>query len=63
MNDHAAEIRRDALLAEVARLKPLLPDTEATRRNIAAIEKQRPVEKMDDTMLAGYVNLLARSVP
>lgn len=59
----AQDIRRNALLAEVARLKPLLPDTDACRRNVAAIEKQRPPEKMDEAMLSNYVDLLTRSVP
>jgi len=58
----ATDIRRNALLSEVERLRPLLPDTEATRRNMAAIEKQRPAEKMDDDMLADFVNLMERSV-
>lgn len=60
---HAADIKRNALLTEVGRLRPLLPDTEATKRNLAAIEAHCSVEKMDDIRLSDFVNLLARSVP
>lgn len=59
---HADKIKREALLAEVARLKPLLPDTEACRRNVVAIEKHTPLESMDDARLSTYVDLLTRSV-
>lgn len=60
---HATEVKRAALLAEIENLKPLLPDTEACRRNIGLIEKQMPPDKMDEQRLCDYVNLLARSVP
>lgn len=59
---HANDAVRAALLEQVESLKKLIPDTEATRRNIAAIEKQRPPEKMKESMLRSYVDLLARSV-
>lgn len=60
---YATEFVRRALLTEVERLKPMLPDTEACRRNVALIEKQAPPEKMDQSKLCDYVNLLARSIP
>lgn len=60
---YAKAIKRAALLSAVSTLKPLLPDTEATRRNMASIEAHNPPEKMDDDMLCSFVDLLYRSVP
>jgi hypothetical protein len=60
---YAKAIKRTALLAAVYELKALLPDTEATRRNLANIEALNPPEKMHDDMLCSFVDLLYRSVP
>ena len=63
MTDHAAYIRRQSLLAELARLRPLATASEVAKRNCAAIEARRPVDKMTEDQLSDYVNLFARSVP
>jgi hypothetical protein len=60
---HAKVVKRNALLAEIERLRPMLPDTEVTKRNLANIEKHCPIEKMDDQQIDSFVDLLARSVP
>lgn len=60
--DHSTRFVRDALLGELARLRALLPDTEACRKNVASIEKHAPVEKMDEGKLRDYVNLMHRTV-
>lgn len=60
---YARGLQRQALLDEVARLRPLLPDTPAVKHNLKAIEDHTPVAKMDDTALRSFVDLLARSVP
>ena len=60
---HAAALVRQTLLDEVAKLKATLPESEAITRNLAAIEKNAPVEKMNHEVLCGYVDLLARSQP
>ena len=59
---YAANVRRQALLGEIEHLRPLLPDTEATKRNVAAIEKHRPLAKMSEEELSTYLNLFARSI-
>lgn len=60
---HAKSLVNAALLAEVNRLKALLPEKENVQRNIAAIEKSKPIDKMEYTDLCTYVDLLARSIP
>lgn len=62
ITNHSTRLVRDALLVELSRLRALLPDTEACRRNVASIEKRAPVEKMDEGKLRDYVNLMHRTV-
>lgn len=60
---HASRIKRQVLLNEVVRLKALIPPTEATLRNIRAIETANPPKEMSDSDLSSYIDLLYRSVP
>lgn len=61
-SDHSTRFVRDSLLGELSRLRALLPNTEACRRNVASIEKHAPIEKMDESKLRDYVNLMHRTV-
>lgn len=58
---YAADIKRNALLAEVERIKPLLP--ESSHGVLAKIEASSPVDKMDEPTLCNFVDLLSRSLP
>ncbi len=44
-------------------LESLLPDTEATKRNLSNIKKHNPIDKMDFVDLCSFVDLLKRSIP
>ena len=59
---YATKLQHQALLDEIDRLRPLLPDTPVTKRNLANIEKHNPVDKMEEHDLRAFVDLLARSV-
>lgn len=59
---YAKKFIKQKLIEEINRLRELLPDTEACKRNIQNIESQRPIDKMSLAELMDYLDLFHRSI-